>query len=415
MSLYKRPSSDFWWTKFKHRGKVIRKSTGTRNRREAEKFERHLRVELESAPPPTTPTRVVGLAELGGEDVARAMTKGVGQKQQDSIELCWKHLCRILGPDMEPGSVSRPMMDQYVRTRRAEGVRGQTIRKEIQAIKRGMAIAKREGWAQIVLESWPEIKSDPKHKGQRGKLHPPEIINKWLEEIERDARAIGARDQAELVLLTGLRADEVRKLASDWVQAAPPGLPVPALLTVPEEAAKTGTERVIGLTPRSVEIIERLANGKAPDEPLCPENHSSAFRTASKRIGYHQSITLRDLRHCYETWGAYGTGDAVAAMRAAGHSDLRTTELYLHSTLSRTTAMSVAAEAARGGHKAQGGHSRGGTGTPTPSRPPDRKTPLPQRESGESNGRGGRTRTVGLLLPKQARYQTALHPEGPRD
>ena len=169
----------------------------------------------------------------------------------------------------------------------------------------------------------------------------------------------------------------------------PPGLPVPALLTVPDEAAKTRTGRVIGITPSALEIIEHLSEGKPPDEPLCPAIHNRAFKTAAKRIGYHQVITLRDLRHCHESWGAFGTGDAAAAMSAAGHSDLRTTQLYLHSNLDRTTSMAVAAEAALKGHTPQRGHSQGGT------------VPLnetsPQEDSShrgpDTDNRGGRMRT----------------------
>lgn len=34
-----------------------------------------------------------------------------------------------------------------------------------------------------------------------------------------------------------------------------------------------------------------------------------------------------------------------------------------------------------------------------------------QKQKGENDGRGGEIRTPDILLPKQARYQTALHPE----
>ena len=39
MSLYRRPKSPYWWTRFQLDGTEVRLSSGTRNRREAEEFE----------------------------------------------------------------------------------------------------------------------------------------------------------------------------------------------------------------------------------------------------------------------------------------------------------------------------------------------------------------------------------------
>jgi hypothetical protein len=39
MSLYRRPKSPHWWTRFQLNGSEFRLSTGTGNRREAEEFE----------------------------------------------------------------------------------------------------------------------------------------------------------------------------------------------------------------------------------------------------------------------------------------------------------------------------------------------------------------------------------------
>jgi hypothetical protein len=39
MSLYRRPDTPHWWTRFQLNGSEVRLSTGTGNRREAEEFE----------------------------------------------------------------------------------------------------------------------------------------------------------------------------------------------------------------------------------------------------------------------------------------------------------------------------------------------------------------------------------------
>jgi integrase len=61
-----------------------------------------------------------------------------------------------------------------------------------------------------------------------------------------------------------------------------------------------------------------------------------------------QPITLRDLRHCYATYSAQGTGDAAATQAALGHTELATTQRYLTATLSRTAGESVAVANAMG-------------------------------------------------------------------
>ena len=84
------------------------------------------------------------------------------------------------------------------------------------------------------------------------------------------------------------------------------------------------------------------------DAPLFATNHRKAFDAARKTIGYRKTITLRDLRHCHATWAAQGTGDAAAAQAALGHTDLRTTQRYLSTTIQRTAAAAVAVEAQLG-------------------------------------------------------------------
>ena len=69
------------------------------------------------------------------------------------------------------------------------------------------------------------------------------------------------------------------------------------------------------------------------------KNHGPERKAASKRAGSETTITLRDCRHTYATIGLQHTSDPTATMRALGHKDLRTTELYQSSTVDRTAAV----------------------------------------------------------------------------
>lgn len=341
--LYRRSETGVYWFRFQVRGKEHRRSTGTRDHREAVRIERAARIEAETAAPAAR--RGVGLAELGGLDGERGAAKGVSDVTIESIVLHWSHLCRVLGAGTSPDAITYEELERYMLVRRSEKARGQTIRRELQALKRGLRIARRKKWIHTLPVDWPEIRNDPARASQAGKLHPSPVLARWLAALAPDAR-----DQAELVLRTGLRATEVRRLLGSWVEDVEPEAGVPFLLRVPAAATKGRRERIVGLTDESYAILERRALERGLCTPLLGGYHREEYETAAKRIGYAQRITLRDLRHTYATWAAHGTGDAAAAQAALGHKDLRTTQRYLTSTVRRTAGASVAVAAAWSRH-----------------------------------------------------------------
>ena len=350
-TIFRRKPGGPWWYDFRVAGKRYRRSTGTEDRRAAESAAWSAREDARTAAGRPGRGEGVDLAQLGGLDVERAVAeKNAGEKQQASIIACWSHITRLLGADTAPEAIDYPTAQGYVLCRRREGVKGQSIRKEIQALRRGLVIARQRGWLAEVPPDWPKISSDPPNPGQKGKLHPPAVLYQWLEALERDPRARGARLQAEVVLLTGLRAEESRRLTWAWVEDAPRDTGVPAVLRVPAAAAKNRKERLLGLTPRALELLAEARQGNAWDSPLMAGNHLRTAKKAVRNIGYHQSITLRDLRHCHATWAAQGTGDAAAAQAALGHSDLTTTQRYLSATIKRTAAASLAVSDHLDGH-----------------------------------------------------------------
>ena len=278
----------------------------------------------------------------------RPVAGGVTAAQRTSIELCWKHLRGQLGVDLDPERINYDLVESYIHARRVEGARGQSIRKERQALRRGMKIARRRGLINVIPSEWPKIRNNPPKAAQAGKLHAPEVLCAWLDSM-RANEAGDAATQAELVLRTGLRATEARRMTLSWVEAAEPGAEVAGYLHLPAAAAKTRRARPIGLTAETMSLIDTLVAGTEPDQPLCPGNHKRAFKSAQERIGYDRQITLRDLRHCYASWAATG-GDIRAVQAALGHNNLRTTERYLHSTKERTAATSLTVAARLSGH-----------------------------------------------------------------
>lgn len=174
MGLYKRGGSSIWWTRFKYGGRTFRRSTGQSNQRSAEKQARKIRVEVEATEPaPRSGQHRVTIIELSGFDVERATAGGVSAKQIATLEEHWLHLCRKMGADTPVDTITYDSIEKFIAAMRGEGYRGQSIRKYVQALKRGMVIAKRRKLLQKVPSEWPEVRSDPPKETQKGKWHEP--------------------------------------------------------------------------------------------------------------------------------------------------------------------------------------------------------------------------------------------------
>lgn len=345
MPLYHPPKSRFWWFRFKVNGREFRGSTGKENRREAEAFERRKRSEVEARSPRKRHENKRTLADVAGLDVQRAISEGVDEDTRiATLEHMWSWLVRILG-DCDPERINAQIVGEYVAARRKRRIRGQTIRREVQCLARGLRLAYRRGWvsARPDTDEWPRIRSAPPSDKTSGKLHDVEVVRRWLEQLHADAR-----DEALFVLLTGLRAKELKRVRASWVRPAPADLGVPAVLEIPGAGAKTRKPRMVGLAQVAVDILARRTIDA--DVPIFSQSDFKKHRAAAaKRLGYQVNITLRDLRHCHLTWGMQSTGDARATLEAAGHTDLRTTQRYLHTTLARTTSVAHAVAGLLGG------------------------------------------------------------------
>jgi integrase len=328
MGIYQRKQSPYWYYRFVYGGVLHRGTTGETDRRAAQKTERRIRAEIE-ARTPNLSSRTIGMAEVGTLDITRAINEKNSAREVLSLRGRWKSMIAILGPNMRPSKLT-PADIQRLTNELRQTKRTQTVRKHLTALKRGLALAVDEGWLHTVPTKWPRLKSDPPKLEQAGKLHPPEAIATWLRELPDDAR-----DEASIVLLTGLRWGEVKRLKWSWVKLAPQGSPCRYLLQVPAEGAKTRTARMIPLPTAAFEI---LRGRRVPDDgPIFGgvKDHKTCYRAAARRSGYDKRITLRDLRHFYATHADWLAGDRRSAQELLGHTSEQMTANYLHSTSER--------------------------------------------------------------------------------
>lgn len=345
MPLEKRRGSDIWQIRFEVRGKRVRQSSGTASRREAEAKERELRTYYERTTPARPKGRVGDLATLAALDLDRAEADKASEKQLAAIEYAWGAITKHMGGTSSATVITFDAVEQYIKARRKDGVSGQTIRKERQRIRWAAGVAHRKGWLPVVPQVWPKIRDDARDEAQAGKLHDLDVLRAWFRRL-RDIRK-RAYLEARIVVLTGLRSEEAARLSWSWVEETAAG----PVLHVPAWAAKTRDERRVGLGREAYALLRSLAKGRVELEPLLGKRYWRKPREAARKsLGYGRPITLRDLRHTFLTLGLESTGDATATQAAAGHTDLRTTQRYLHSTIERAQAVSRGVEASLNRH-----------------------------------------------------------------
>lgn len=374
--LFKPHDSDVWHYVVEVNGHRIKKSSGERSLRAAKAARETHRAQLRAAAPVRRDRSGGTLAELAGKDVARAKAKGATKQQQDAIEFLWSIVTAHFGPDASPRVITHDSVVEFLAANRLvitvgadgkpvrNGYAGQSLRRCVHALKRGMKSAKRLGWVATVLDEWPEVASDPKKADQAGKLHPPEILANWIAAIA-DRKS---RDVARLYYVAGLRRSEMQRLARNWVHRLPAplelaGVRFVALLRAPDWATKTRDAREILLDQESVDAIERgaaeLDDKLDPDTTPCMVGHfRKSWASARKAIGYKPQITPRDLRHCCRTYG--GGGDA--ARHSLGHSDERTSAIYDHPFLERLATFSAGVHGAVFGASIHPSQSTPGSG-----------------------------------------------------
>jgi len=331
--LYRRGRT--WWVKFVHAGVRYRLSTGEADRRRAEAQGRRIRVEVETSAGPGG--RPVGLAlrVLRALDLERVEQQRLGDVRARTIRGLWAPLLRLLGERRDVGVLRLTDLDTYEGARRGEGVRGQTIRREVQTLVRGLGLAKRTRAIRALPfdpEDLRQIDSDAPKPQQQSKLWSADEIARILGALSKRAVTAGWRDRLRIIQLTGLRLEELRRLnPAAWVRGDE--------LFVPASGAKTITgARAIPLPPEALAILARWrpVRGKP----------NVALALASHRAGVHAVLTPRDLRSWFLTQA--GRADPRAAQLLAGHTSIATTTRYLHADSERVRAAARAAAEAAG-------------------------------------------------------------------
>lgn len=317
---FKRDGSQYYYFRVRRGGQSITESTGETDRKRAALVAARRIREIEAqGRTDQRAKRELRLIDLAGDDLAQAKQRGVSEGYYKALSIYWRNLRDFFGPAATLSSVTFDKVREYEGSRRANGIRGQSIREEVACLRRAFAIAKRRKQIYEVPDEWPEIASDPPDPKRRGKLIAMQVFRRVLGHLPTNAA-----EDLVFDLFTGLRSAELARVRASWLRED--------VLVVPAESSKTRTERQIPLGELAKRIFRRREKLFGA-EPLFPRHDwRKRIAKACALEGVEGTITLRDLRTTFATL-ARRAGDPTAVRDILGHTRYEMTNAYLRSDM----------------------------------------------------------------------------------
>ena len=329
MSVFKR--GKVYWTCFRACGRRIQRSTKTSNLAAAKKIEAKLRIQLaEQQAGIRAPKRIPTFAEAMREFLAWSQTEHQSHpRTHRRYQISSAGLLAEFGPlrldvitaeDVERFKVKRAAMKGQ-RTRRP--LRPATTNRELAL---GRVLYNHTLKPGVLLENPFRVKFLAEDNEQTRVLSYEE---------QRQYLATASQplaDIAVLMLETGMRPEEVYRLAREHVHLAGKYIFCPFGKT---KAAK----RKVNLSARALEVCERrmaeakgrylFPHEKNPDRPMLKVNN--AHQGAVARSGL-RPFRLYDLRHTFATRAAMAGIDLVTLAAMLGHARIQMVLRYAHPT-----------------------------------------------------------------------------------
>jgi len=265
-------------------------------------------------------------------DVDRVLSPAAGirnpEQRVDTLRAIWTPLLRAFGSECAVESIDSRGLARYVEQRQ---VAGQTVRREVQALLRGLKLARAQGLSSHTIDDTPRIANAEKSSLSSGRRLDWSTVDAFCLEIGEDLA-----DQVVFAVLTGLRLTELQRVHRHHIVRTAHG----PVLALESSTTKGKKAREVPLLPRALEIAERRAVGGGP--LFDQQSHKKAFRGASARLGLPYAIKLRDLRKTFAHSVWEKSGDVRLVQLLLGHSSISTTERYLDGASSPKLAGAVA-------------------------------------------------------------------------
>jgi integrase len=322
MGLYKRKNTQFYWMSYKVNGKRFYESTGTTNKKLAERIYAKVVLDVQEG----RWFRIEAQRRTFEELRERYMTDySIPNKAPRTVEKdlnTFKPLSRFFSgftlAEITPQAVS-----DYKRHRRSQGKKVGTVAKELELLRASLNVAMRE-WEWIDVNPFLRVRIEqPKSQSYR-----------WLTGDEEEALLSECPEWVKrivtIALNTGMRQDEILSLKWRDVDLGR------QLLTVVK--AKNYHQRTIPLNQSVLEVfkatgkvrhISGLVFASQAGSKLLASNLRRAFNLSRDKSKI-EHVRFHDLRHTFATRLVQRGIDLYVVKELLGHKSIKMTMRYAH-------------------------------------------------------------------------------------
>lgn len=312
-----------WWTSITYKGKRIRKSLETADKKLAQVIEAKIKTEIVEGKYFDKPTGDYKTLNDMMEKFMKEHAPKVSVNTQKSYSVSLKHLLRFFG-DSRLTAIMPKMIYDYKVLRKNEGAKAASINRELAMLSKAFNLGVKE---------WEWIKENPVSKVPREKENNER--DRWLTEDEEKKLLENSpqwlRDIIVFALHTGLRQDELLSLQWSRVDL------FRKIIIIQE--SKNGKPRTIPLNQIALNILMEKAKVRNLKSDLvflsnamikidC-HNLIRAFKIALVKAGI-QDFHFHDLRHTFATRLAQRGVDLYKISKLLGHYDISMTQRYAH-------------------------------------------------------------------------------------
>lgn len=254
------------------------------------------------------------------------------------------HLAPFLA-DRPVKDITAGDIDRLIRHLQARGLKPKTVRTYITTLSTLLAYAVRKGWARTSPMAAVDLPSMHDHATVAPlrflRVHE---INDLASMVPEGPYRVVDRALYATAAMAGLRQGELRGLRWSGVDWTAQRVHVTRNIVRGQETSpKSRKGRSVPLAPQVVSALEQLREASrftAQDDPVFADPWTGAplartplmerYRKALAAAGLDEAFRFHDLRHTMGTSLAMAGVDVVTIQAYLGHSDLATTQRYLH-------------------------------------------------------------------------------------
>ena len=312
-----------WWASITYKGKRIRKSLETIDKKLALVIEAKIRTEIAEGKYLEKPIGDSKAFPDMMEKFMREHAPKVSINTQCSYSASKKHLSINFG-DSKLSAITPKMISDYKVLRYSEAAKPATINRELAMLSKAFNLA---------VKDWEWIRDNPVSRVPKEKENNER--DRWLSEDEEKRLLENSpqwlKDIVVFDLHTGLRQGELLSLQWGRVNLF--------RKTIIIQVSKNGKPRTIPLNQIALDILlekSKIRNLKSDlvflsnmSTKLDRNNLRRAFNIALDKTGI-QNFHFHDLRHTFATWLAQRGVDIYKISKLLGHQDIRMTQRYSH-------------------------------------------------------------------------------------